>query len=50
MATKKPQSWTFLTNHSHVLCLINSNLNITIRDMATKVETTERAVLNYSVT
>lgn len=46
MATKKPQSWTFLTNHSHVLCLINSNPNITIRDMAIKVGITERAVLN----
>ncbi|MBK2356529.1 helix-turn-helix transcriptional regulator [Francisella hispaniensis] len=46
MPTKKQQSWTFLTNHSHVLCLINSDPNITIRDMAIKVGITERAVLN----
>ncbi|WP_150466231.1 helix-turn-helix transcriptional regulator [Francisella sp. SYW-9] len=46
MAIKKNHNWTFLTNHSHVLCLINSNPNITIRDMAIKVGITERAVLN----
>lgn len=45
MASKN-QSWTFLTNHSHVLCLINNDPKITIRDMAIKVGITERAVLN----
>ncbi|MFC4891944.1 winged helix-turn-helix transcriptional regulator [Pseudofrancisella aestuarii] len=44
--SNKKQSWTFLTNHSHVLFLINSNPNITIRDMAIKIGITERAVLN----
>ncbi|MDE4940474.1 ArsR family transcriptional regulator, partial [Francisella tularensis subsp. holarctica] len=34
MPTKKQQSLTFLTNHTHELCLINSDPNITIRDMA----------------
>ncbi|MDE4994545.1 ArsR family transcriptional regulator, partial [Francisella tularensis subsp. holarctica] len=34
MPTKKQQSLTFLTNHSHVLCLIISDTNITIRDLA----------------
>ena len=46
MSTKKQTQWTFLTNHSHVLYLINSNPKITIRDMAIKVGITERAVLN----
>lgn len=46
MSTKKQAQWTFLTNHSHVLYLINSNPKITIRDMAIKVRITERAVLN----
>ncbi|BCD90937.1 ArsR family transcriptional regulator [Francisella halioticida] len=46
MTTKKNHSWTFLTNHSHVLCLINNNPNITIRDIAIKIGITERAVLN----
>jgi predicted transcriptional regulator len=43
---KKNHNWTFLTNHSHVLCLINKDPNITIRDMAIKIGITERAVLN----
>ena len=46
MSTKKLTNWTFLSNHSHVLYLINSNPKITIRDMAIKVGITERAVLN----
>ena len=46
MSTKKLTNWTFLSNHSHVLYLINSNPNITIRDMTIKVGITERAVLN----
>ena len=46
MSTKKLTNWTFLSNHSHVLYLINSNPKITIRDMAIKVGITERAILN----
>lgn len=46
MSTKKQTNWTFLTNHSHILYLINSNPKTTIRDMAIKVGITERAVLN----
>lgn len=46
MTNKKPTNWTFLSNHSHVLYLINSNPKITIRDMAIKIGITERAILN----
>lgn len=40
----KQSTWTFLTNHSHVLlCLVNSP-KIKMRDIAKKVGITERAV------
>ena len=37
-------SWTFLTNHSHVLLCIAENPDIRLRDVADKVGITERAV------
>ena len=37
-------SWTFLTNHSHVLLFLAQNPYIRIRDIATEVGITERAV------
>ncbi len=37
-------SWTFLTNHSHVLLCIAENSDIRLRDVAAKVGITERAV------
>lgn len=37
-------SWTFLTNHSHVLLVLSGNPDIRIRDIATAVGITERAV------
>ena len=37
-------SWTFLTNHSHVLLCIAENPDIRLRDVAAKVGITERAV------
>ena len=46
MSTKKQTQWTFLSNHSHVLYLINDDPKITIRDMAIKIGITERAILN----
>ena len=46
MSIKKQAQWTFLTNHSHILYLINGDPKITIRDMAIKIGITERAVLN----
>lgn len=39
-----PSSWTFLTNHAHVLLAIASEANIRIRDIALRVGITERAV------
>jgi hypothetical protein len=38
-------SWTFLTNHAHVLfCLAESPDDVRVRDIATRVGITERAV------
>ena len=37
-------SWTFLSNHAHVLLLIASDSEIRLRDVAEKVGITERAV------
>ena len=36
-------SWTFLTNHSHVLLCIARDPAIRLRDVATEVQITERA-------
>jgi len=36
--------WTFLTNHSHVLVLLYQDNTIVLRDVATRVGITERAV------
>ena len=36
-------SWTFLTNHAHVLLAISAESQIRIRDIATQVGITERA-------
>jgi len=37
-------SWTFLTNHSHILLFLAQNPSKRIRDIATEVGITERAV------
>jgi len=37
-------SWTFLTNHAHVLLLICRDPDLRMRDLAAMVEITERAV------
>jgi len=37
-------SWTFLTNHSHVLVCLVQDPDIRIRDLADRVGITERAV------
>ena len=37
-------SWTFLTNHAHVLMCLAKSPSERIRDLAVKVEITERAV------
>lgn len=36
--------WTFLTNHTHVLVLLNTDEPPVLRDVATRVGITERAV------
>lgn len=38
-----PNSWTFLTNHSHVLLCIADDPDVRLRDVALKVGITERA-------
>ncbi len=42
--TAVPPSWTFLTNHSHVLICIAADPEARMRDIAEKVGITERAV------
>lgn len=37
-------SWTFLTNHAHVLAVLDSNPEIVLRQVAGEVGITERAV------
>jgi DNA-binding MarR family transcriptional regulator len=46
MDTKKTttSSWTFLTNHAHVLMCLAKNPSERIRDLAVEVGITERAV------
>ena len=46
MSTKKinTSSWTFLTNHAHVLMCLEKNASERIRDLAVEVGITERAV------
>jgi DNA-binding MarR family transcriptional regulator len=39
----RPNGWTFLTNHAHILQCIASDPDIRIRDMAAAVGITERA-------
>ena len=40
----QPVSWTFLTNHAHVLLCLARDSTMRIRDMALQVGITERAV------
>ena len=44
MFEKKTQ-WTFLTNHSHVIICLIRDPEMRIRDVATQIGITERAVL-----
>lgn len=41
---KAHSGWTFLTNHSHVLVCLAEDPNVRIREMASAVGITERAV------
>ena len=40
----EPASWTFLTNHAHVLICLTENPEMRLRDVASAVGITERAV------
>ncbi|MEM7138604.1 MAG: winged helix-turn-helix domain-containing protein [Myxococcota bacterium] len=40
----KPPAWTFLSNHSHVLVTIARDPDIRVREIASAVGLTERAV------
>lgn len=40
----QPHEWTFLSNHTHVLYCISSWPDIRMREIAAKVQITERAV------
>ena len=39
-----PATWTFLTNHSHVLICLHRDPHMRLRDVAERVGITERAV------
>ena len=41
----KKTSWTFLTNHSHVIICLVRNAELRVRDLASEIGITERAVL-----
>jgi DNA-binding MarR family transcriptional regulator len=43
-ATATRPSWTFFTNHAHVLFCIEGDPTVRIRDLALRVGITERAV------
>lgn len=43
MSDGRQRTWTFLTNHARVLCLIAENPGMRLRDIAVRVEITERA-------
>ncbi len=44
MLESQDRSWTFLTNHAHVLLCISMGEELTAREMALRVGITERSV------
>lgn len=42
--TEPAQTWTFLTNHAHVLISLANDPQLRIRDLAERVGITERAI------
>ena len=44
VARPDPASWTFLSNHTHVLLLLARNPDMLLREVAGEVDITERAV------
>ena len=43
-STEPVRSWTFLTNHAHVLILLDREPDLVLREVAARVGITERAV------
>jgi len=43
-AARNSTSWTFLSNHAHVLLLLARNPDMLLREVALQVDITERAV------
>jgi DNA-binding MarR family transcriptional regulator len=43
--TEAASGWNFLTNHAHVLLCISENPDATVRELASLVGITERAVM-----
>ena len=43
-ATDEKRGWTFLSNHAHVLICLHLNPNTVLREVAARVNITERAV------
>lgn len=43
MSSSESSTWTFLTNHAHVLLAIDAEPDIRIRELAARVGITERA-------
>ncbi|QDT07374.1 MarR family protein [Rubripirellula lacrimiformis] len=41
---RPPARWTFLTNHAHVLIVLNAQPDLVLREVAVQVGITERAV------
>jgi predicted transcriptional regulator len=41
---KSSSRWTFLTNHAHVLILLNNDSGLVLREVAARIGITERAV------
>lgn len=39
-----PKAWTFLTNHAHVLIVLDTEPGLVLREVASRVGITERAV------
>jgi DNA-binding transcriptional ArsR family regulator len=44
-ASTAEAGWTFLSNHTHVLVCLAGNEELTVRDIASEVGITERAVM-----
>ncbi|TVR15105.1 MAG: MarR family transcriptional regulator [Planctomycetota bacterium] len=44
MSLRGPSQWTFLSNHTHVLLCLHRQADMRIRDIASQVGITDRAV------